>query len=220
MTSSAIESTAYQDEYPPGELESIDLSKATVKGLALSQIRFIKAKVLDINEASGVAGNAIRAAARALVDIKKDVKKKNWVALCESGALSISSRNAQDLANAYESWLVFANVPEAVLSQVSYRSLARIGKADASKRAKAIETMMRNKGLSEGDLNKILRKPAKKSRSHEELMKDAETITKKKTSQEKQDGYAALMFENIKLKQKVKELKAELAQVKAAVKQR
>ena len=108
MASSAIDSTAYQDDYSINELESIDLSKEATKGLALSQVRFIKTKILDVNEASGVAGNAIRAAARALVDIKKDVKRRNWIALCESGALNMSSRNGQDLANAYErvGWLL------------------------------------------------------------------------------------------------------------------
>ena len=217
MTSSAIEPTAYQDDYSIDELESVDLSKATTKGLALSQIRYVKTKVLDINEAHGVAGNATRAAARALVDIKTDVKKKNWVALCESGALSMSSRNAQDLANAYESWLAFANIPEAILSQVSYRTLAKIGKADAQKRAKAIDAMVKNGSLSEPELNKILKKTAKKSARWDDLMKDAEVISKNKSAEEKAEGFTRLMFENIKLKQKVADLESQLKEFKAKV---
>ena len=217
MTSSAIEPTAYQDDYSIDELESVDLSKATTKGLALSQIRYVKTKVLDINEAHGVAGNATRAAAKALVDIKTDVKKKNWVALCESGALSMSSRNAQDLANAYESWLAFANIPEAILSQVSYRTLAKIGKADAQKRAKAIDAMVKNGSLSEPELNKILKKTAKKSASWDDLMKDAEVISKNKSAEEKAEGFTKLMFENIKLKQKVADLESQLKEFKSKV---
>jgi hypothetical protein len=217
LTSSAIEPTAYQDDYSIDELESVDLSKATTKGLALSQIRYVKTKVLDINEAHGVAGNATRAAARALVDIKTDVKKKNWVALCESGALSMSSRNAQDLANAYESWLAFANIPEAILSQVSYRTLAKIGKADAQKRAKAIDAMVKNGSLSEPELNKILKKTAKKSARWDDLMKDAEVISKNKSAEEKAEGFAKLMFENIKLKQKVADLESQLKEYRAKV---
>tara|TARA_B100000965_G_scaffold382127_1_gene380246 strand:+ start:112 stop:765 length:654 start_codon:yes stop_codon:yes gene_type:complete len=217
LTSSAIETTAYQDDYSIDELESVDLSKATTKGLALSQIRYVKTKVLDINEAHGVAGNATRAAARALVDIKTDVKKKNWVALCESGALSMSSRNAQDLANAYESWLAFANIPEAILSQVSYRTLAKIGKADAQKRAKAIDAMVKNGSLSEPELNKILKKTAKKSARWDDLMKDAEVISKNKSAKEKAEGFTKLMFENIKLKQKVADLESQLKEYRAKV---
>ena len=105
MTSSAIDPNSYSDEYSIDELESVDLSNATIKGLALSQIRFVKTKVLDANEALGVAGNAVYAAARSLVDIKRDVKKKNWTALTESGVLNMSGRNARDLATAYETWL-------------------------------------------------------------------------------------------------------------------
>ena len=183
----------------------------------MSQIRYVKTKVLDINEAHGVAGNATRAAARALVDIKTDVKKKNWVALCESGALSMSSRNAQDLANAYESWLAFANIPEAILSQVSYRTLAKIGKADAQKRAKAIDAMVKNGSLSEPELNKILRKTAKKSARWDDLMKDAEVISKNKSAEEKAEGFTKLMFENIKLKQKVADLESQLKEYRAKV---
>ena len=59
MTSSAIETSSYSDEYSIDELESVDLNKATTKGLALSQIRFIKTKVLDANEALSVAGSAV-----------------------------------------------------------------------------------------------------------------------------------------------------------------
>ena len=85
MTSSTAIEPTFSEEYTIDELESVDLNAATKKGLALSQIRFVKTRVLSANEALGVAGNAIYAAARALVEIKKDVKKKNWTALTDSG---------------------------------------------------------------------------------------------------------------------------------------
>ena len=215
MTSSAIEPSSYTDEYSIDELESVDLNKATTKGLALSQIRFIKTKVLDANEALGVAGNAVYAAARSLVDIKRDVKKKNWTALTESGVLNMSGRNARDLATAYETWLSNTDIPQDALSQVSARTLAKIGKADAGQRVKAIDAIKEGKGFSEGDLNKMLRKaPAKKSL--DDLLAQAETVVRKKTDTEKVQGFTALVMENIKLKQKVKDLEAELAKAKAA----
>ncbi len=215
MTSSAIEPSSYTDEYSIDELESVDLSKATTKGLALSQIRFIKTKVLDANEALGVAGNAVYAAARSLVDIKRDVKKKNWTALTESGVLNMSGRNARDLATAYETWLSNTDIPQDALSQVSARTLAKIGKADAGQRVKAIDAIKEGKGFSEGDLNKMLRKaPIKKSL--DDLLAQAETVVSKKTDSEKVQGFTALVMENIKLKQKVKDLEAELAKAKAA----
>ena len=217
MTSSAIDPHSYSDDYSIDELESVDLSNATTKGLALSQIRFVKTKVLDANEALGVAGNAVYAAARSLVDIKRDVKKKNWTALTESGVLNMSGRNARDLATAYETWLSNTDIPQDALSQVSARTLAKIGKADAGQRVKAIDAIKEGKGFSEGDLNKMLRKaPVKKSM--EDLLAQAETVASKKTDSEKVQGFTSLVMENIKLKQKVKDLESQLAEYRKAVK--
>ena len=217
MTSSAIDPNSYSDEYSADELESVDLNNATTKGLALSQIRFVKTKVLDANEALGVAGNAVYAAARSLVDIKRDVKKKNWTALTDSGVLNMSGRNARDLATAYETWLSNTDIPQDALSQVSARTLAKIGKADAGQRVKAIDAIKEGKGFSEGDLNKMLRKaPVKKSM--EDLLAQAETVASKKTDSEKVQGFTSLVMENIKLKQKVKDLESQLAEYRKAVK--
>ncbi len=217
MTSSAIDPSSYSDDYSIDELESVDLNNATTKGLALSQIRFVKTKVLDANEALGVAGNAVYAAARSLVDIKRDVKKKNWTALTESGVLNMSGRNARDLATAYETWLSNTDIPQDALSQVSARTLAKIGKADAGQRVKAIDAIKEGKGFSEGDLNKMLRKtPVKKSM--EDLLAQAETVSSKKTDSEKVQGFTSLVMENIKLKQKVKDLESQLAEYRKAVK--
>ena len=217
MASSATDPSSYSDEYSIDELESVDLSIATTKGLALSQIRFVKTKVLDANEALGVAGNAVYAAARSLVDIKRDVKKKNWTALTESGVLNMSGRNARDLATAYETWLSNTDIPQDALSQVSARTLAKIGKADAGQRVKAIDAIKEGKGFSEGDLNKMLRKvPVKKSM--EDLLAQAETVVSKKTDSEKVQGFTSLVMENIKLKQKVKDLEFQLSEYRKAVK--
>ena len=211
MTSSTVDPSSYSDEYSIDELESVDLDNATTKGLALSQIRFVKTKVLDANEALGVAGNAVYAAARSLVDIKKDVKKKNWTALTESGVLNMSGRNARDLAMAYETWLSNTDIPQDALSQVSARTLAKIGRADAGQRVKAIAAIKEGKGFSEGDLNKMLRKaPTKKS--VEDLLTQAETIVNKKTDAQKIEGFTSLVMENIKLKQRVKDLEHQLAE--------
>jgi hypothetical protein len=217
LTSAAIDPSSYSDEYSVDELESVDLSSATTKGLALSQIRFVKTKVLDANEALGVAGNAVYAAARSLVDIKRDVKKKNWTALTESGALNMSGRNARDLATAYETWLSNTDIPQDALSQVSARTLAKIGKADAGQRVKAIDAIKEGKGFSEGDLNKMLKRtPVKKN--VEELLTQAKTVASKKTDSQKVEGFTGLVMENIKLKQKVKDLESQLAEYRKAVK--
>ena len=218
MTSSGIESTAYQDDYTIDELESVDLNPATRKGLADSQIRFVKARVLSVNEALGVAGNAIYAAARALVEIKKDVKKKNWTALTDSGVLSMSGRNARDLASAYESWLSASDIPEDAISQVSARTLAKIGKADAGQRVHAINKIKKGDGFSEGDLNRILKKKSKTLQSLDELLAKAELVTQKTSDEDKIGKFTDIMLENIRLKAKVSDLESQLAEYRKAVK--
>ena len=215
MTSSAIEPTNFSDEYTLEELESVDLNSATTKGLPDSQIRFVKTRVLLANEALGVAGNAIYAAARSLVEIKKDVKKKNWVALTDSGVLSMSGRNARDLALAYETWLSASDIPEDALSQVSARTLAKIGKAEAGQRVHAINKIKKGDGFSEGDLNKILKKRSKVTVTMEELLAKAELVSKKTSDEDKIGRFTDIMLENIKLKAKVVELEAQLAKAKA-----
>ena len=215
MTSSTAIEPTFSEEYTIDELESVDLNAATKKGLALSQIRFVKTRVLSANEALGVAGNAIYAAARALVEIKKDVKKKNWTALTDSGVLKMSGRNARDLAAAYETWLSASDIPEDALSQVSARTLAKIGKADAGQRVHAINKIKKGDGFSEGDLNKILKKRSKVTVTMEELLAKAELVSKKTSDEDKIGRFTDIMLENIKLKAKVAELEAQLAKAKA-----
>ena len=218
MTSSGIEPTAYQDDYSIDELESVDLNAATTKGLPASQIRFVKTRVLSTNEALGVAGNAIYAAARALVEIKKDVKKKNWVALTDSGVLKMSGRNARDLANAYETWMSASDIPEDALSQVSARTLAKIGKAEAGQRVHAINKIKKGDGFSEGDLNRILKKKSKPLQSLDELLAKAELVTQKTSDEDKIGRFTDIMLENIRLKAKVSDLESQLAEYRKAVK--
>ena len=217
MTSSAVEPTSFSDDYTLEELESVDLNSATTKGLPASQIRFVKTRVLLANEALGVAGNAIYAAARSLVEIKKDVKKKNWVALTDSGVLSMSGRNARDLALAYETWLSASDIPEDALSQVSARTLAKIGKAEAGQRVHAINKIKKGDGFSEGDLNKILKKKSKTNVSWEELMEKATLVAKKTSDEDKINTFTDIMLENIKLKKKVADLESQLKEFKSKV---
>ena len=217
MTSSAIETPQYVDDYTIDELESVDLNSATTKGLPASQIRFVKTRVLNANEALATAGNAIYAAAKALVEIKKDVKKKNWVALTDSGALKMSGRNARDLANAYETWLSASDIPEDALSQVSARTLAKIGKAEAGQRVHAINKIKKGDGFSEGDLNKILKKRSKVTITMDELLAKAELVAKKTSDDDKISKFTDIMLENIKLKAKVVDLEAQVKEYRAKV---
>tara|TARA_R100001443_G_scaffold112671_1_gene126525 strand:+ start:1792 stop:2448 length:657 start_codon:yes stop_codon:yes gene_type:complete len=217
LTSSAIEPSSIGD-YTIDELEAVDLNDEATKGLAASQIRYVKSKVIDCNEALGTAGNAIYAAARALVDIKKDVKNKNWKALTDSGVLVMSGRNARDLATAYETWLSNTDIPQDALSQVSARTLAKIGSADAAQRVKAVAVIQEGNGFSEGDLNKIIKKKAKPKTLDEVLEAAKKTAKRKWESFEKEEDkyseYELAYLENVKVKSENKLLREQLAKAK------
>ena len=129
----------------------------------------------------------------------------------------MSGRNARDLAAAYETWLSASDIPEDALSQVSARTLAKIGKADAGQRVHAINKIKKGDGFSEGDLNKILKKKSKVNVSMEELLAKAELVSKKTSDEDKIGTFTDIMLQNIKLKQKVAELEAELKTYKAKV---
>ena len=88
----------------------------------------MKNNKIEINK----AGKSILQLAKLLSEIKNLIKNKNWVEFTEAGLFNISGRVARDLASAYENWLTNSSIPEAALTQVSARTLARIGKVDQS----------------------------------------------------------------------------------------
>ena len=153
MTSSGI---AEYDQNLDSAIDSLQLSRACTNKLSPSQVENMKTNVVLANEAIATAGNAVRASAAALYEIKKDVKNKNWTALTESGALQMSGRMARDLVKAYESWIRDSDVPDEALARVSARVLARIGSVDAGKRTHAINKIKRGEGYTEQDLTKII----------------------------------------------------------------
>ena len=116
-------------------------------------------KIDATNNELKTAGRSILQVAKLLFEIKILLKNKNWVDLTESGLLTLSGRIARDLASAYENWLKDSSIPEEALTQVSARTLARIGKVAPSKRIK-IETQLKNCcKYTESDLSNFLRQP-------------------------------------------------------------
>ena len=109
------------------------------------------------------------------------------------------------------------DIPEDALSQVSARTLAKIGKAEAGQRVHAINKIKKGDGFSEGDLNRILKKKSKVTVSMEELLAKAEIVSKKTSDEEKIGTFTNIMLENIKLKAKVADLESQLKEYRAKV---
>ena len=120
--------------------------------------------------------------------------------LTNSGALDLPGRIARDLASAYENWLGNSSIPESAITQVSARTLARIGKADRSIRLE-IETHLKQESkFTENDLTNFLSKPAPIKGNIGELIKQAKLSVENMKEEEKLERFPKLFIENIQLK--------------------
>jgi len=206
VTSSGI---AEYDQSLDSAIDGLQLSRACTNKLSPSQVENMKTNVVLANEAIATAGNAVRASAGALYEIKKDVKNKNWTALTESGALQMSGRMARDLVKAYESWIRDSDVPDEALARVSARVLARIGSVDAGKRTHAINKIKRGEGYTEQDLTKIIGNTKSAVRRQiDDLVAQAEKQIKSATNEEKINQFDKLKMESVNLEAKLEKQKA------------
>ena len=140
-----------------------------------------------------------------LAETKALVKNKHWVELTESSKLLINGRSARDLASAYENWLKNTIVPEAALTQVSARTLAKIGKVDPSTR-KTVETFLKTgRKYTENDLSKLIQKPPSK-KSIDELTRHAQLTTDNIDDRDKLERFPKPFIENIRLRERVQQL--------------
>jgi len=179
------------------------------KTLKPNQKEILYFNVQATNQALKGAGKSILKAAKLLAETKALVKNKHWVELTESSKLLINGRSARDLASAYENWLNNTFIPDAALSQVSARTLAKIGKADSSTRNSVENFLISGRKCTESDLSQLIQKlPAKKS--IDELARNAQLTADKMDDQEKLERFAKLWIENFRLKKKVQQLKLKL----------
>tara|TARA_R100001082_G_C4361154_1_gene159431 strand:+ start:250 stop:963 length:714 start_codon:yes stop_codon:yes gene_type:complete len=214
MTSSALDTTDAFD----AAIDSLVLPTAAINSLSPSQIENMKTNVVIANESMETAGNAIKACAAALYDIKVDVKNKNWVALTNSGALDMNGRAARDLVGAYESWLSTTDIPESALAKVTPRMLFKIGKADPGKRVHAINKIKKGDGFTDGDLGKIIGKAKTPIRRQlDDLLDQAELKAKRTSDEDKISKFTDILLENIRLKGRVEELEFKLDRANKAL---
>ena len=145
---------------------------------------------------------------------KNLVRNKNWVELTDSGALVVPGRVARDLASAYENWLANSSIPEAALTQVSARTLARIGKVEPSLRVKIEKHLNLEKKYTESDLSFFLRKPRSTKQTIDELIEKAKLSADNMNDEEKIEKFKNLFIENIQLKKKIRVLEEQLFKYK------
>ena len=116
----------------------VALPSETSKGLSKTEIEEVKLRVQLSREAGETAGNALMACAEHLSAVKAIVKKKGWTALCDSGSLGMSSKQAQRLALCHERLFVTGSVPSTSVSNVSITTLYLMASADDKKRKEMV----------------------------------------------------------------------------------
>ena len=163
----------------------------------------LSVKIDETNKELEKAGKSILQVAKLLSQAKNLVRNKNWVELTDSGALVVPGRVARDLASAYDNWLENSSVPEAALTQVSARTLAKIGKVEPSLRVKIEKHLNQEKKYTESDLSFFLRKPRSTKQTIDELIEKAKLSADDMKDEEKIEKFKNLFIENIKLKRKI-----------------
>jgi len=174
----------------------------------------LAAKIDETNKELEKAGKSILQVAKLLSQAKNLVKNKNWVELTDSGALVVPGRVARDLASAYENWLENSSIPEAALTQVSARTLARIGKVEHSLRLKIENHLNQEIKYTESDLSCFLRNPRSTQKTIDELIERAKLSADKMTDEEKLEKFNKFFIENIQLKKKIRVLEEKLFKYK------
>ena len=175
----------------------------------------LAAKIDETNKELEKAGKSILQVAKLLSQAKNLAKNnKNWVILTDSGALVVPGRVARDLASAYENWLENSSIPEAALTQVSARTLARIGKVEPSIRLKIEKHLNQEIKYTESDLSCFLRNPRSTQKTIDELIERAKLSADNITDSQKLENFNKLFIENIQLKRKVRALEEELFKYK------
>jgi len=179
------------------------------KTLNSNEKEILHSNLQATNQALKGAGKSILKAAKLLAEIKSLVKNKHWVALTESSNLLINGRTARDLASAYENWLKNTFIPDAALTQVSARTLAKIAKVDPSKRNKLEQFLKSGSKFRESDLGLLIQKPSTK-KFIDDLARNAQLQADNMCDREKLKRFNKLLIENIRLKKRVQKLKLEL----------
>jgi len=151
------------------DAQAVILSTATTKGMNDWEIESMETSVADINEHLAAAGSSLRYVASELAQIKQNVKTGNWKAFLGSGVLSCSPKYATDLVAAHDKWLCNADVEDAVIAQLTPRSLAALAnqtEATRQKVYKMISSAGKGENITEAKIRSVWKKktPTKSGR--------------------------------------------------------
>ena len=132
------------------DADKVVLPESAVVGCNGVQIQLMKETVASVQTSFAVAGAAMRSAAQELYHLRGALaKKKLWNQFIKSGALPISAKVAQDLANGWDKWLKDSDLSDGALINLSSRTLNRIANADPEVQMKATKALKSGKKVTE-----------------------------------------------------------------------
>ena len=132
------------------DASKVVLPESAVVGCNGVQIQLMKETVASVQTSFAVAGAAMRSAAQELYHLRGALaKKKLWNQFIKSGALPISAKVAQDLANGWDKWLKDSDLSDGALINLSSRTLNRIANADPEVQMKATKALKAGKKVTE-----------------------------------------------------------------------
>ena len=132
------------------DASKVVLPESAVVGCNGVQIQLMKVTVASVQTSFAVAGAAMRSAAQELYHLRGALaKKKLWNQFIKSGALPISAKVAQDLANGWDKWLKDSDLSDGALINLSSRTLNRIANADPEVQMKATKALKAGKKVTE-----------------------------------------------------------------------
>ena len=196
------------------DTQVVNLSAATTKGMNDWEIESMETSVADINEHLAAAGSSLRYVASELAQIKQNVKTGNWKAFLESGVLSCSPKYATDLVAAHDKWLCNADVEDAVIAQLTPRSLAALAnqtEATRQKVYKMISSAGKGENITEAKIRSVWKKKATTKQRVVDNSPDAKLKRANALNNELIEMNKKLKAENAELR---KQLSNKLLQVK------
>ena len=132
------------------DADMIVLPESAVAGCNAVQVRSMKETVASVQQSYAVAGAAIRSAAEELYTLRGLLAKKRlWNQFINSGALPVSAKVATDLANSWDKWLKDSDLSDGSLINLSARTINRIANADPEIQGKATKAIKSGKRVTE-----------------------------------------------------------------------
>ena len=140
------------------DADKVVLPESAVAGCNGVQIQLMKETVASVQTCFAVAGAAMRSAAQDLYHLRGALaKKKLWNQFIKSGALPISPKVAQDLANGWDKWLKDSDLSDGALINLSARTLNRIANADPEVQMKATKALKAGKKVTEKSVDEWIK---------------------------------------------------------------